>query len=199
MKNVSEGTRRKTESQNKLPAVHSDPPNPKTVSVGTRRKSQNMLPTMLSDSPNPKRMKNVSVGKLPTENTSDVREGLILDRYRYNLVSVEWKRRVCRELGLRFVCANKCVAGGPDVRLKPPTLVKRIQGDGNCLFCALSYVITGSQRQHSQIRRLIVQHLRTEENCIHLMQTTSQMIQLRSIYSEHSWSELVGGAALLRC
>ena len=93
------------ESQNKLPAVHSDPPNPKTVSVD---------------------MKNVSVGKLRTENTSDVGEGLILDRYRYNPVSVEWQRRVCRELGLRFVCANKCVAGDPDVRLKPPTLVKRI-------------------------------------------------------------------------
>ena len=80
VKTVSEGTWRKTESQNKLPAVHSDPPNPKTVSVGTQRKSQNVLPTMLSDSPNPKCMKNVSVGKVPTDNTSDVREGLILDR-----------------------------------------------------------------------------------------------------------------------
>ena len=76
---------------------------------------------------------------------------------------------MCLELGLRFVCANKSVAGGPDVTLKPPTLVKTIPGDGNCLFRALSYVITGSQRQHFQIRRLIVEHLRTEENCIHLI------------------------------
>ena len=69
MKTVSEGTRRKTKSQNKLPTVHLDPLNPKTVSVGTQSKSQNILPTMLSDTPNPKRMKNISVGKLPTENT----------------------------------------------------------------------------------------------------------------------------------
>ena len=99
MKTNSEGKRRKTESQNKLPAVHSDPPNPKTVCVGMRSKSQNMLPTMLSDSPNPKH---------PCLNTSGVKERLILDRYRYNPVSVEWQRQVCWELGLRFVCANKC-------------------------------------------------------------------------------------------
>ena len=59
---------------------------------------------------------------MPTENTSDVREGLVLDRYRCNPVSVEWQRRVCRELRLSFVCANKCVGGGLDVRVKPPTL-----------------------------------------------------------------------------
>ena len=67
-----------------------------------------MLPTMLSDSPNPKRMKNVSVGKLPTENTSDVGEGLILDRYRYNLVSVMAKASVSG-IGLAFcVCKQMC-------------------------------------------------------------------------------------------
>ena len=159
-KRISEATRRKTESQNKLPAVHSDPPNPKTVSVETRRKSLNMLPTMLSDSPNPKHMKNVSVGKLPTENTSGVREGLILDRCRYNPVSVEWQRRGCRELGLRFVCANKCVAGGPDVRLNPPTLVKSIR-----LLCPelCNNRVTTATLSNTP------SHNATEENCIHLM------------------------------
>ena len=34
-----------------------------------------------------------------------------------------------------------------------------IEGDGNCLFRAFSYVITGSEPQHSGIRYLIVEHL----------------------------------------
>ena len=49
-------------------------------------------------------------------------------RYRYNPVSVEWQRRVCQELGLRFVRANICTAGGPDVRFKHPASVKKTMG-----------------------------------------------------------------------
>ena len=38
----------------------------------------------------------------------------------------------------------------------------RISGDGNCLFHALCYVITGSEREHFKLRSLIIHHLRTE-------------------------------------
>ena len=31
-------------------------------------------------------------------------------------MSEEWQRRVCQELGLRFVCADACDEGGPNVR-----------------------------------------------------------------------------------
>ena len=68
---------------------------------------------------------------------------------------------VCQQLGLRFVCANKCSAGGPDIALNYPTSVHHIRGDGNCLFRALSYVITGTERQHLRLRHAIVKHLRS--------------------------------------
>ena len=74
-------------------------------------------------------------------------------------MSEEWQRRVCQELGLRFVCANACDVGGPDVKLRPPTFGHRIIGDGNCLFRAFSYIITGAEDQHFELRCRIVERL----------------------------------------
>ena len=84
----------------------------------------------------------------------------IIDRFRFNPVSEEWQRRVCQELGLRFVCANACDEGGPNVKLKHPTFGRRIIGDGNCLFRAFSYIITGAEDQHFELRCRIVERLR---------------------------------------
>ena len=85
----------------------------------------------------------------------------IIDRFRFNPVSEEWQRRVCQELGLRFVCANACDEGGPNVKLKHPTFGHRIIGDGNCLFRAFSYIITGAEDQHFELRCRIVERLRS--------------------------------------
>ena len=71
------------------------------------------------------------------------------DLYRFNPVSEEWQRRVCQELGLRFVCANACDEGGPNVQLRRTT------------FRAFSYIITGAEDQHFELRCRIVEHLRS--------------------------------------
>ena len=88
---------------------------------------------------------------------------------RYNPLTPELQQQVCQQLSLRFVCANKCSAGGPGIALNYPTSVHRIQGDGNCLFRALSYVITGTERQHLRLRHAIVRHLRSTEECHSLL------------------------------
>ena len=62
-----------------------------------------------------------------------------------------------------------CTPGGPNVALRYPTSVPRIRGDANCLFCALRYVITGSQRQHFRLRSAIVRHLRSTKACRSLL------------------------------
>ena len=88
---------------------------------------------------------------------------------RYNPLTEEVQRRVCCQLGLNFVCANRCTPGGPNVALRYPTSMHRIRGDGNCLFRALCYVITGSQMQHFRLRSAIVRHLRSTEACRSLL------------------------------
>ena len=51
--------------------------------------------------------------------------------------------------------------GGPDTILTRPDCrsLKRIVGDGNCLFRSLCYIITGSEEQHFALHTVIVQHM----------------------------------------
>ena len=53
--------------------------------------------------------------------------------------------------------------GGPNVPLKCPNRRNyiRITPDGNCLFRAMSHIITGSQMQHMEVRMAILAHLTT--------------------------------------
>ena len=87
----------------------------------------------------------------------------------YNPLTVEDQRRVCNDLGLQFVCANGCSAGGPHVSLRHPTSVHHIRGDGNCLFRTFSYAITGSERQHLRVRSAIIRHMRCTDACMSLL------------------------------
>ena len=63
-------------------------------------------------------------------------------------------------MGLEFVSTSGWSEGGPDVTLTRPRTVKRIQGDGNCLFRCISYLVTGSEEQHGRVREVILDHLR---------------------------------------
>ena len=84
----------------------------------------------------------------------------VLSQYRYNPVSPDWQRQTCERLGLHFVCNNGCTPGGPDMPLTYPKTAERMRADGNCLFRAFAYTITGSQREHFLLRSLVVEHFR---------------------------------------
>ena len=79
--------------------------------------------------------------------------------FRYHPVDSEWQKRQCQRLGLVYRGPND-VSRGPNVQLSPPNTFKAICGDGNCLFQALSFIITGSEDQHLSMRSTIVQHMR---------------------------------------
>ena len=49
----------------------------------------------------------------------------------------------------------------PQVKLAHPTFKHKVCGDGNCLFRAFSYLITGTEDQHFEVRCCIVEHLRS--------------------------------------
>ena len=132
------------------------PPPPKqkrvVVSSGTKRK----LEPQSGDKQSPPEKKRCTSGSVDTRPE-------VQSRYRYNPVSVEWQRRVCQELGLRFVRANRCTAGGPDVRLKHPASVKTTTGDGNCLFRALC-----TYACHSRALLGVVFHLLKYSSLVHI-------------------------------
>ena len=106
----------------------------------------------------------------------------------YNPLTVEQQRSMCRELGLQFVCANGCTAGGLHVPLRHPTSVHRIPGDGNCLFRALSYVITGSERQHFSLHRAIIRHMRSTPACTRLVGCTiKEYLEETQMHCNYKW------------
>ena len=88
--------------------------------------------------------------------------------FRFYPVNSQWQRRLCQQLGLFYQRANRFGRGGPNCVLSVPNLktVRRIVGDGNCLFRALSCVVTGSEGEHMAVRTAIVDHM---VNIAHLL------------------------------
>ena len=89
------------------------------------------------------------------------------------------------------------------VALCPPTRVHRVEGDGNCLFYSLCYIITGSIREHLTLRSLIVQHLRTHIGCWRLLpnfidqdQSIDEYIERTRIDQRGVWGSSVEMAVL---
>ena len=57
-------------------------------------------------------------------------------------------------MNVRFICPFERDSGDPDQILTLPNVstLRHIGGDGNCLFRAMSFIISGSKRQHIEIR-----------------------------------------------
>ena len=75
-------------------------------------------------------------------------------------------------------------------------------GDGNCLFRALSYAITGCESQHRVVRRQIVEHFTTErcwrllENYIPTDDTIEEYVQRTHMARNGVWGTSVAFAHL---
>ena len=79
--------------------------------------------------------------------------------FKFYSVDEQWQHNACTTLGVQFVISNRLRPGGPNVDLRPPNHIKRIKGDGNCLFRSFSYIITGSEEQHMAVRIAILNHM----------------------------------------
>ena len=88
--------------------------------------------------------------------------------YRYHQIDETWQRNACSRMGLQFREAFKCQNGGTNVILTSPNLatLHNVDGDGNCLFRTFSYVITGSEQQHIEVRNALVSYMLSIENCL---------------------------------
>ena len=130
--------------------------------------------------------------------------------YRYFPVDEEWQRQACRLLNLRFVQPFERESGGQDVILTLPDTchLRRIGGDGNCLFRALSFIITGSESQHFEIRSSIVAHMFNVPELLtgygadghhnYLTYYHRGYRVLKITLLEPAWLQMVDGAQILR-
>lgn len=86
--------------------------------------------------------------------------------YRYHQVDETWQRNACNRMGLQFREVFQCQRGGTNVILTRPNsaTLHNVGGDGNCLFRSLSYVITGSEQQHLEVRTALVSYMLSIES-----------------------------------
>ena len=97
--------------------------------------------------------------KKPCTCTNELGRRSMRTRRTFNPVHEQWQHTACNLTGLRFVSRCDLDDGGPNVLLTRPRRVRHILGDGNCLFRSLSYVITGTEAQHLQVREALLNHL----------------------------------------
>ena len=88
--------------------------------------------------------------------------------YRYYQTDESWQQQACTRLGIRFLRSTGFQPGGPDTVLTRPDLrsLRNVQPDGNCYFRALSYVTTGTEAQHMEIREAILSYMLSIENLL---------------------------------
>uniref|UniRef100_A0A1X7VB79 OTU domain-containing protein n=1 Tax=Amphimedon queenslandica TaxID=400682 RepID=A0A1X7VB79_AMPQE len=82
--------------------------------------------------------------------------------YVYYPGNKEYQSRWCEILNLKFVTAARILPGSPTTPLsdeRVPNSTLDVLGDGNCLYFALSYLITGSISQHYELRKVIVSNM----------------------------------------
>ena len=78
----------------------------------------------------------------------------------------------------------------------------RIVGDGNCLFRALSYVITRRQNYHSLVREKILKHMRCNEQALlaHINGSVNEYLARTGMGNQQVWGtdvEIIAASSLL--
>ena len=127
--------------------------------------------------------------------------------FRFNPVDADWQRQTCHKLGLEYQRPNRFARGGPNTALTWPNFqtVRRITGDGNCLFRSFSLIITGSQDHHLAVRVAILEHMQTIGHLLlgaHVAQTSiDSYCQDTSMHMDGTWGseiEILSLAHLLQ-
>ena len=79
-------------------------------------------------------------------------------------VDSKWQKDKCKMLKLTFIIGivseDQSTEKKLDIRRLAPSKEKRISPDGNCLFSSLSYVITGTDCFHKEIRENLLENMK---------------------------------------
>ena len=118
--------------------------------------------------------------------------------FRYHPVDEDWQHNTCASMGLQFHRKTSVRRGGPDVPPTAPDLstIKRIPGDGNCLFRSLSYIITESENQHTAVRAANLNHM---VHIAHFLAIFLITPAFKNISKIPKWTKHAPGVQKLKC
>jgi hypothetical protein len=108
------------------------------------------------------------------------------------------QQSLCNTLSLTLECEHEPCS---NKNLGTPTEIHEIKGDGNCLFRALSYAITGSQGYHKEVREKVIKHMKIIEKLLlpHIKNLSSYLDSSRMANTD-SWGtdvEIIAASSLL--
>ena len=117
--------------------------------------------------------------------------------FSFHSVDFEWQQSACQQLGLQYTTQTRVRAEGPTVPLTRPDMhsVRRIQGDGNCLFRAFSYILTRSEEQHLAVRHAVLDHMINNAQFF----LGHHLTGYNSVQSYIVWTKMAPGELTLRC
>ena len=100
--------------------------------------------------------------------------------------TVSSQKFLCSKVNLPLLSEHKSLE---NKILGPPLEKHSIQGDGNCLFRALSYIVTGRQTDHHILRSKVIEHMKTIEVYLlpHMKCSLENYLQKSQMRSSGTW------------
>ena len=99
---------------------------------------------------------------------------------------VSSQKFLCSKVNLQLLFEHK---SHENKILGPPLQKHSIQEDGNCLFRALSYIVTGRQTDHHILRSKVIEHIKTIEVYLlpHMKCSLENYLQKSQMRSSGTW------------
>ena len=99
---------------------------------------------------------------------------------------VSSQKFLCSKVNLQLLFEHK---SHENKILGPPLQKHSIQEDGNCLFRALSYIVTGRQTDHHILRSKVIEHMKTIEVYLlpHMKCSLENYLQKSQMTSSGTW------------
>lgn len=120
-------------------------------------------------------------------------------------VDLTWQNKTCAVFGLDLKSpASVVVERKPLTKWKKSAKDVKVEGDGNCLFRALSHWITGREENHLAVRKKIVEFMKDHlEEIAGIEELTAKQMaeKLNAMGMEGTWGthmEILATATLLR-
>ncbi|XP_072166092.1 uncharacterized protein [Diadema setosum] len=112
--------------------------------------------------------------------------------FKFSPLCARQKRMICRKLGIDYVNIND---GGlqTDTDIAHPAQIKPVTGDGNCFYRAISYIISGTERNHTILRKATAKHL-LDTNCLftstlsHEFRTVEEYVLKEKVMNNGTWA-----------
>ena len=131
------------------------------VSIVSKKKCSNIkVKECISDRYGPKHIND------PCVEVKCVFENKVDNEFIFNPNTENSQNFMCSLIGLPLMSKHK-IQHPKMIKKSCPAKIHKITGDGNCLFRALSYAITGRQIYHGLIRQKILNHMSEIENLLY--------------------------------